>query len=68
MEVLGPDITVAHRLMKNSAADRVGSRAYALFTEAVETALDLDLADGTRFTEQVEGSEAVDAVAIPLGV
>jgi Protein of unknown function (DUF2652) len=67
IEVLGPDVTVAHRLMKNSAVEQVGSRAYALFTEAAETALDLQLGDGVRFTEQVEGSEAVDAVAIPLG-
>lgn len=68
VEVLGPDITVAHRLMKNSAAGRVDSLAYALFTAAAETALDLELEDGIRFTEQVDGSQAVDAVAIPLRV
>jgi class 3 adenylate cyclase len=68
VEVLGPDITVAHRLLKNTAVSRVGAPAYALFTEATEAALDLDLEDGIRFTEPVEGAQPIDAVAIPLGV
>jgi hypothetical protein len=67
VEVLGPDVTVAHRLMKNAAATNVGSSAYLLVTEAAEEALDLQLTDGFRFTEQVEGSTAVDTVAIALG-
>jgi len=67
VEVLGPDVTVAHRLMKNSAASNVGSPAYLLVTEAAEEALHLQLADGFRFTEQIEGSAAVDTVAIALG-
>jgi class 3 adenylate cyclase len=67
VEILGPDVTVAHRLMKNSAASNVGSPAYLLVTEAAEEALDLPLADGFRFTEQIEGSAAVDTVAIALG-
>jgi class 3 adenylate cyclase len=67
VEVLGPDVTVAHRLMKNSAADNVGSAAYLLATEGAEEALDLQLADGVRFTEQVDGSAAVETVAIALG-
>jgi hypothetical protein len=68
VEVLGPDITVAHRLLKNTAVAQLGAPAYALFTEATEKALDLDLGDGTRFTEPIEGAQPVDAVAIPLGV
>jgi len=68
VEVLGPDITVAHRLLKNSAASQVGSPAYALFTEAAEAALDLDLDDGMRFTEQIEGAQPIRTVTIPLGV
>jgi hypothetical protein len=68
VEVLGPDITIAHRLLKNTAASQVGAPAYVLFTEATETALDLDLDDGVRFTEPIEGAQPVDTVAIPLGV
>jgi hypothetical protein len=53
--------------MKNAAASNLGSSAYLLVTEAAEEALDLQLADGFRFTEQIEGSAAVDTVAIALG-
>ncbi len=67
VEILGPDVTVAHRLMKNAAASNLGSSAYLLVTEAAEEALELQLADGFRFTEQIEGSAAVDTVAIALG-
>jgi hypothetical protein len=66
VEVLGPDITTAHRLLKNAAASRIGSPAYALFTEAAEAALDLDLADGVRFTEPIEGAQPIGTVAIAL--
>jgi class 3 adenylate cyclase len=68
VDVLGPDITVAHRLLKNTAVSHVGAPAYALFTEATEAALNLDLNDGIRFTEPIEGGQPVDTVAIPLGV
>jgi hypothetical protein len=68
VEVFGPDITVAHRLLKNTAVSQLGAPAYALFTEVTEAALDLDLDDGVRFTEPIEGAQPVDAVAIPLGV
>jgi class 3 adenylate cyclase len=68
MDVMGPDITIAHRLLKNTAVSQVGAPAYALFTEATEAALGLDLDDGIRFTEPIDGAEPVDAVAIPLGV
>lgn len=67
VEVLGPDVTVAHRLMKNTAAGNVGSAAYLLITERAEDALDLQLADGFRFTEQIDGSAAVETIAIALG-
>jgi hypothetical protein len=66
VEVLGPDITTAHRLLKNAAASQVGSPAYALFTEAAEAALDLDLDAGVRFTEPIEGAQPIRTVAISL--
>jgi hypothetical protein len=66
-EVLGPDVTVVHRLLKNAAADRTGSTAYALFTDAAEIALALELDNAVRFTEPIEGAEPVDVVAIALG-
>ena len=66
VEVLGPDVTVAHRLMKNAAAGNVGSPAYLLISEDAEEALDLQLADGVRFTEPIDGAANVDTVAIAL--
>jgi class 3 adenylate cyclase len=65
-DVLGPDVTVAHRLMKNSAATRLGSSAYALFTEEAVAGFKLDLRAAQRFTESVEGAGDVGVVAIPL--
>jgi hypothetical protein len=38
-EVLGADVTTAHRLMKNEVAAATGWRAYALFSEAALTHL-----------------------------
>jgi len=68
VEVLGPDITAAHGLLENSAVDTVGTSAYVLFTEAAEAALGLDLVDGTRFVEPIEGADPIDVVAMPLGI
>jgi hypothetical protein len=67
VEVLGPDITTAHRLLKNAAASQIGSPAYALFTAAAEAALELRLDDGIRFEEPIEGAQPISAIAIPLG-
>lgn len=43
-ELTGSAVIVAHRLLKNQAADRVGGRGYALLTEACITALGLEQA------------------------
>ncbi len=67
VEVLGPDVTVAHRLMKNAAAGKVGSPAYLLITESAEGALDLKLADAVRFSEEIDGAATVGTVAMALG-
>jgi class 3 adenylate cyclase len=66
VEVLGPDVNIAHRLLKNSAARRVGSAAYALFTETAIDVLDLPLTDGAAFTEPIDGMQPTRVRAIPL--
>ena len=38
-ELAGPDVIVAHRLLKNHARDLVGDRPYALFSDATLEAL-----------------------------
>jgi hypothetical protein len=40
-DLLGPAVTLAHRLLKNSVRDRIGSRPYLLLTDAAATALGL---------------------------
>jgi uncharacterized protein YndB with AHSA1/START domain len=41
-ELVGPDVVVAHRLLKNSVQDRYGLRGYALLTEASVKQLGID--------------------------
>ncbi len=53
-ELLGPDVNLAHRLLKNHARDLVGAVPYALITDAAAQALSIST-DG-----MVDGEEAYD--------
>jgi hypothetical protein len=53
-EFLGPDVNLAHRLLKNHARELVGAVPYALFTDAAVQALDV------RTDGMVAGEEAYD--------
>jgi hypothetical protein len=66
VEVLGPDVNIAHRLLKNSASHHVGSAAYALFTETAVDALDLPLTGDIAIVEPIDGMEPVSVRVIPL--
>lgn len=66
VDVLGPDVTIAHRLLKNSAASEVGSTAYALYTDAAVDALALPLSGAKTLNEAIEGMQPVSARVIPL--
>jgi class 3 adenylate cyclase len=50
-ELLGPDVNAVHRLLKNHARDLVGSRPYALLTDAATRALDVPV-DGMLEAEE----------------
>ena len=50
-ELLGPDVTMAHLLMKNSVAEVVGSSAYALITQAATQQLDVPVDEAKPHTE-----------------
>jgi hypothetical protein len=67
VEVLGPDVTVAHRLLKSGAAALVGSQAYALFTEAAVAALDVPLDHAVPLIERFEGLPDVEGRVLTLG-
>ncbi len=40
-ELLGPAVTIAHRLLKNTIRERIGFRPYVFVTDAAAVALDL---------------------------
>ncbi len=66
VEAVGPDVNVAHRLLKNSATDLVGSIGYGLFTEETVKALGLPLADAATLTETVDGERHINTRVVPL--
>ena len=41
-DLLGPAVTLAHRLLKNTVRERIGSQPYLLLTDAAATALGLE--------------------------
>ena len=60
-ELLGPDVNLAHRLLKNHARDWVGVVPYALLTDAVIDALEIPTAGMTAGEETYDGG-------LPFGV
>lgn len=54
-ELAGPEVIVAHRLLKNGAREVIGHRPYALLTSAAADALDVPVAGMPAITETYEG-------------
>ena len=53
-DLLGPAVTVAHRLLKNTVRERIGFRPYLFLTDAAATALGLTqvgLAHGEEYPD-----------------
>jgi len=53
-DLLGPAVTVAHRLLKNTVRDRIGSRPYLFITDAAVNGLglpDVGLAHGEAYPD-----------------
>jgi len=53
-DLLGPAVTVAHRLLKNTVRDRIGSRPYLFITDAAANGLglpDVGLAHGEAYPD-----------------
>jgi hypothetical protein len=51
-ELLGPDVTMAHLLLKNNVSNVVGRSAYALLTQSAAQQLEVPLNESTAHTEQ----------------
>ena len=66
-ELAGPDVNVAHRLLKNHAREVIGARPYALFTDSAAEALGLATADMASITESPDGASPIEAHVLVLG-
>ena len=65
-ELLGPDVTMAHLLLKNNVAEVFGRSAYALLTQSAAQQLDVPLAESTPHTEQFEHYPPIGAHVFTL--
>jgi Protein of unknown function (DUF2652) len=65
-ELLGPEVTISHLLLKNHVADLVGRSAYALVTEPAVAHLGLPLERPVSITEQYEHYAPVQARVLTL--
>lgn len=65
-ELVGSEVVLVHRLLKNRAAELVGNRPYALFTDAAQRLLEIPT-DGTfDLVEQYEHLPPVTTHVLPL--
>lgn len=65
-ELLGPDVTVAHLLLKNRVANLVGRSGYALLTEAAAAHLEIPLDRALPIEEQYEHYPTIRAFVLTL--
>jgi hypothetical protein len=65
-DLLGPAVTVAHRLLKNTIRDRVGARPYLFLTDAAALALELS-AVGVAHHEAYPDTGRIDGRVVDLG-
>jgi hypothetical protein len=66
-ELLGHDVTIAHRMLKNSVTTVTGWRAYALISDAAAEYLELQRRSMRRMTLEYEHAEPLEAFALPMG-
>lgn len=59
-ELLGPDVTMAHLLLKNSVSDVVGYPAYAMLTETAVQQLDVPVDGSTGHSETFTHYQPID--------
>jgi hypothetical protein len=66
-ELVGPEVVMAHRLLKNHAAQLIGQPAYALITEAAAAHLAVPAEGGRPLTETYDHYAPVAARVYALG-
>ena len=65
-ELVGPDVIVVHRMLKNSVAARSGSRGYALLSDACVACLELDRTGLREHSEHYDDIGDVRGVVVDL--
>lgn len=65
-ELVGAEVVMAHRLLKNDAQATLGSGAYALLTAPAVERYDVPVEDATPMTAEYEHYEPVDAYLFRL--
>lgn len=65
-ELVGSDVNLVHRLMKNHITENTGWKAYAMFTQAAMTCMALELENVHSQIENYEHLGDIDTVAIDL--
>jgi hypothetical protein len=65
-DLLGPAVTVAHRLLKNTIRDRIGFRPYLFLTDAAATALGLSQL-GIAHREEYPDAVRIEGRIVELG-
>jgi len=66
-ELVGPEVVMAHRLLKNHAVELIGHPAYALITEAAASRLDVPPDGARQLTETYEHYAPIVARVYALG-
>lgn len=65
-ELSGPDVVMAHRLLKNGAAELVGHDAYALISASAATRLEVPVMNAIPITETYEHYSPISGFAFAL--
>jgi hypothetical protein len=65
-ELLGPDVTTAHRMMKNDVVATTGWPAYALLSSAAVEHLGVSVANGVPLELEYEHTAPIRALVLPL--
>lgn len=65
-ELLGPDVTAVHLLLKNRVAERIGPSAYALFTEPAAAHLEVPLDGAVAIEEEYDHYPTIRGFVLTL--
>ena len=66
-ELSGPEVVMAHRLLKNRAAEAVRQRAYALLTEAAVSLLEVPTEGAVQVTDADDDHPTTEVFVYRLG-